>query len=287
MLTTVIVIFGIIALMTVVLNLLVIVAVLRDPLKKLRNMFSYLLLHLCVCNFIDGAVSLPVYMYSLTKSRLRQAPPLSSTTLVTHSIYAATIFSTFSLSVDRYVAICYPIYHRSNSSIKNVAFHVLGIWLCVFVEFIGYYFWGVRFRNGFQILTFTAMVVAVSFMYFRIRSVFNYHNHQEGVGDKNESLLLSSQSMIEERGKNERAILNTCKVIIGLQLITWLPILLVNCSEMLKPSLQYRELVLAICIANILSSIGHLTDPLVCILLLKNFKQSIKCLFVRNENQKQ
>jgi len=269
MLTVVITIFGIVALITVVLNLLVIIAILKDPLKKLRSVFTYLLVHLCICNFLDGAVSLPIYMYSLSRSKLHKAPPLSYSILLTHSIYAATVFSTFSLSIDRYKAIRDPLSHRNNSSIKQVGFYILGIWLCTLIEFIGYYFLGVRFRNAFQILTF---------------SVMSFANHQESDNDKNETLL-SSQEMIEERRITEKAVLNTCKVITGLQMISWLPILVMDSSEMVRPSLPYRKLVVAICISNILSAIGHISDPLVCIFLLKNFKQSIKYLFVRNITQ--
>jgi len=109
-------------------------------------------------------------------------------------------------------------------------------------------------------------------------------NHQESDNDKNETLL-SSQEMIEERRITEKAVLNTCKVITGLQMISWLPILVMDSSEMVRPSLPYRKLVVAICISNILSAIGHISDPLVCIFLLKNFKQSIKYLFVRNITQ--
>jgi len=70
MFTVIFVIYGIIAFFIIVLNLLIIIAVLKDPLKKLRNMFSYLLEHLCICNLLAGAVLMPLMIYTISTGKL-------------------------------------------------------------------------------------------------------------------------------------------------------------------------------------------------------------------------
>jgi len=87
------------------------------------------------------------------------------------------------------------------------------------------------------------------------------------------------------RLKTEKAVLSTCKVITGLQIISWLPIIVVNVGSMTKLSPSYKQEVLAVYILNIFATIAPLSDPLVCIFRLKNFKQSIKHLFGIHEVQ--
>jgi len=275
--TVLVVIFGVLAFAIIVLNLVILIAIWRDPLKRLRSMFSYLLIHLCICNFLTGAVSLPVYMYYLYGNHYK----FVTATRVTHSIYTASVFSTFSLSIDRYKAIRDPIYHRNNSSIKHVALYILGVWLCVAVELIGFNYLGEHFRIVFQTLTYSVLVVAVAVLYFRIRNVFQYYSNQDGDGEKNETLL-SSRAMVEMRRKTEKAVVNTCKVIVGLQIITWLPLLILDYYDLLL-SLSHKQVVLAAGITNIFLTVGPISDPLVCIFRLKNFKESIKYLFVRKQ----
>jgi len=171
--TVFLVIYCIMIFFITALNMTIILAVLKDPLKKLRSMFSYLLVHLCICNFLVGTVSIPVFLHQITTLSLSQIQisPASYGVFATHSIYTATVFNAFSLSIDRYKAIRDPICHRSNSNIKHVSFYVFGIWTGALVEFVGYFVLGDRFRIAFQILTFSVMSFAVVIMYFRIRNV--------------------------------------------------------------------------------------------------------------------
>jgi len=278
--TIFIVIFSITAFVIVVLNLLVIIAILRDPLKKLRGMFNLLLLHLCICNFLCGAISLPVLAFNISRVQQHVEQPTSYAIFATHSIYTAMVFSTFSLSIDRYKAIRDPIYHRSNSSIKRVCFYILGIWTAALIEYAGFFLLGPVFGMVFQATTFPVMVVAVAIMHFRIRSVFKYHDHQDTDDENNKSeALLASRAMIEKRDKIEKDLLDTCKLIVGLQIISWLPVIITNYGGMFNPSLSYKETLLIFCLSNVILLIGPFSDPLVCIWRLKNFKESIKCLF--------
>lgn len=264
-----IIIFGIVAFFVVLLNLLVVIAIWKDPLKKLQNKFSYLLVHLFVVNILDGLIALPVLMYGMSSDP--QVTPL-----VTDFIYMAMVFSTFSLSVDRYRAIQDPIHHRNNSSMKHVGFYVLGIWTCAILNFIGFYCFGKEFRMGFQIAAFTTMAITIVIMYIRIQKVFKHRNHQS---DGDDIYLLSTPAMIEEHRKNEKAVLSTCKVIVTLQLISWMPTMILDYRRMMKPSLSSTQNVSAMCIINLFSTIGPTSDALVCIFKLKNFKESVKHLF--------
>ena len=277
-----IVIFGIIALAIMALNLLIIIAILKDPLGKLRSTFSYLLIHLCVCNFLTGVIPLPIYMYFLWLGH-QKIQVFSHTKLVTHLFYIASVFSTFTLSIDRYKAIRDPVHYHHSSSIKRVVFYILGLWSCVAIDLFGQFFYGTKFRLIFGTLTFSLMVTAGPIMYFRIRSVFNYYNHQGNDPDSNKVLLLPSPELIKRRKKIEKSVLDTCKVLVGLQIISWLPVLIVEYGELFVESISHKQAVLAGCVVNILGSIGAIGEPLVCIFRLKNFKKSIKYSFVKKE----
>ena len=53
-------IFGLAFCMSFVLNSLVILAVVKDPLKKLRKMFNFLLIHLCACDLAASLICFPM-----------------------------------------------------------------------------------------------------------------------------------------------------------------------------------------------------------------------------------
>lgn len=89
--------FVLLTLIATPLNLLIIIAVLKDPLKKLRTLFNYLLVHLCVCNFLTGVVCFPILVYYYYHNGLVE---LTELRYVVNLCYVASLGSAFSLSVD-------------------------------------------------------------------------------------------------------------------------------------------------------------------------------------------
>ena len=58
-------IYGAAALLCVLLNTIIVVALIKDPLKKLRKLFNFLVIHLCLCDLAAGLFSFPLVCYGL------------------------------------------------------------------------------------------------------------------------------------------------------------------------------------------------------------------------------
>jgi len=237
------------SLATTVLNLLIIIAVLKDPLKKLRTLFNYLLLHLCVCNFIAGVVCFPIFAYYYYCEGLIEKKDLR---YVVNLSYVAALGSAFSLSVDRYRAIRDPINHRYGISIKTFILYTITIWVYAVIGSVGHFLFGVVFTTVFQISTLAFMILA----------------------------LVTNSSQLDTRRKNGKKVLTTCTIILVFQLSSLIPVCVLAVFEWLDYPSVSLDLMYAL---NVFESMTAVVDPLICIIRLKNFRESIRHLCGRRE----
>lgn len=85
-------------------NLIIIIAVIRNPLKKLHTPFNYFLVNLSVCDLVAGAVPMPLtayYMYS--QSQGLHITFSKHELCVTIASAASVILSTCALAIDRLI----------------------------------------------------------------------------------------------------------------------------------------------------------------------------------------
>jgi hypothetical protein len=97
-------------------NLLVIIAVAKDPYKNLRTPFNYLMANLAVADLIVGTVTDPLSIYIHWKEGIN-AKLLKSEVQVLHMSYfiscTASVLSLATLAVERYLAIRNPHTYRN------------------------------------------------------------------------------------------------------------------------------------------------------------------------------
>ncbi|KAG7271497.1 hypothetical protein CRUP_005118 [Coryphaenoides rupestris] len=100
-----------VALLTVALNLLVIIAI--SHFRQLHTPTNLLLLSLSASDLLVGLLVMPVETVRITDSCWRLGPYVCSlATLVAFVLTSASVGNVVLISVDRYVAICYPLrYH--------------------------------------------------------------------------------------------------------------------------------------------------------------------------------
>ena len=114
-------------------NLLVVIAVIINPLKKLRSPFNYFVINLAVADLIVGIISMPIGIYLHILEYLKQI----SDFLVVKKIFQLALFISLtasllcliSLSIDRYIAITFPLKYRSNLSWKKCWVVSFVIWV--------------------------------------------------------------------------------------------------------------------------------------------------------------
>ena len=112
-------------------NLMIVIAVLKDPLKKLRSPFNYFVANLAVADLIVGSVSMPIGIYNHTLEYLKTKPDILKRvfTVTLFISLTASLLCLITLSVDRYVAISFPLKYRSNLTWKKCRTGSFIIWV--------------------------------------------------------------------------------------------------------------------------------------------------------------
>ena len=112
-------------------NLMIVIAVVKDPLKKLRSPFNYFVVNLAVADLIVGIISMPIGIYNHTLEYLKTKPDVLKRvfTVTLFISLTASLLCLITLSVDRYVAITFPMKYRSNLTWRKCWIGSFVIWI--------------------------------------------------------------------------------------------------------------------------------------------------------------
>ena len=150
-------------------NLLVILAVVLDPNKNLRNSFNFLVMNLAVADLVVGLVTDPLSIHIHFKEGRNQAFADGEIQAIHMSYFiscTASVLSIILLAIDRYIALVHPTRHRLIMSRPTLLASIVLIWIisiglpCIYFE-VGYIRYAFIFAN-------TAVVIAI------ITTVFTY-----------------------------------------------------------------------------------------------------------------
>ncbi len=208
--------FPIILTFGVATNSLFLVALLR--IKQMRTVTNYYLAHLACCDlafiFLLSGETLYDHAYSPIKYILyRTREACTFVTFLQHVTYYASINLVALVSFERFMAICYPIYHRLVSGMNKTKYFTIAAWTvatilgavsaplfgtmreyCVLWPFpliihrcesVHPLFQG--FTRGLRLCYFLLAVVASTYMYFRIIARLNSRVHPGNGDSSNDS----------------------------------------------------------------------------------------------------
>ena len=114
-------------------NLMVVVVVFVDPLKKLRSLFNYFVVNLAVADLIVGTISLPIGIHYILqeyfgrRSNFRLYEKINHMSLFTS--LTASLLCLITLSIDRYIAITHAVKYRKHATWKKC-------WLASFIIWV-------------------------------------------------------------------------------------------------------------------------------------------------------
>ena len=103
-------------------NLMIIMAVVLNPLKKLRSLFNYFVTNLALTDLIIGTISMPLVIYLHVLEYLKKKSDNLSFTFFYIFFFTSTTASVLcliTLSIDRNLAITFPLKYRSNLTWKK------------------------------------------------------------------------------------------------------------------------------------------------------------------------
>lgn len=279
--------FVFLGVVAVVGNLLIVVVVIKDPIRKLHTPFNYFLVNLSVCDFVTGTVPMPLtayYMYCQSKGLHLTFSSLELCATITSA--CSIILSTCALAIDRLIGITYPVKYRQRLSwLRCIGISVL-IWITSIVvgilvtfvgnqndAFVGFYYSGI-----------TSGAIVITVVYFKVHQFLR--SHEEDFKSRlQESLTASNEILIQKRCELEKKVTRAFLIILVVFVISYVPGLAFlnimqyceRCSCQLKYNLYHIRYLLSVSNSSI--------NPIMFIILLRDFRTSIKALFVARKLQ--
>ena len=122
------ILFGIIAFVTVVGNIMVMVSFKMD--KRLQTISNYFLFSLAIADFIIGAYSIPFFTIQLIENgKWPLSQPLCDIWLsIDYMASNASVMNLLAISVDRYFSVTRPLSYRARRTTKIAALMILSAW---------------------------------------------------------------------------------------------------------------------------------------------------------------
>ena len=258
-------------------NLLICIAVLKDPQRKLRTPFMFIIVNLAITDLVVGVVTLPISV--VTHALEAMDKKTNSHVTISRMFYFMTVTaSTFNLiafCIDRFVAVSNPIKYRRIMSFRICVLLVFLIWMlsvgiaCIYI-IVGY----IDFIIVFAQIS-VALVVVMCAITTRLLRMLNQKARKR-------TRLLATPSALPTR-QNER---------VTLLFLTFLfTFLLCNTPAIIMMYLIKFYTTLDCTVRHIIRDLSFLfvvansaLNPFFCTIRLKPFHQAIMIIFNRKQD---
>ena len=158
-------------------NLLVCLAVYKDPNRELRTPFHFFVVNLACADLVVGLVLEPISVAVHLKEGLTDGPLGDSVSAIHMSYFiscTASVLSLAAITIDRHTAVTRPFYHRAKKNTIKVLVASLAIWIISlsvpFIYFkVGYIRYTFVFANTAVILTLVILVFSCVRIFSKIR----------------------------------------------------------------------------------------------------------------------
>lgn len=266
-------------------NVLLLVALIKDPLKCFRNSATYLIANLSIS---DLCVSL-----CIMSNLLGQDPVLEFVTFV---FFYSSMLTIFSIAFDRYLMIVHPFRHRVLISGKRVALWICLNWMLSSIHSIERLVFDVsRLDNVFKcsvavvLILFTCCLYAKT--YFTLRSQAKAVAKLSGFSEQEINCQSSAaqiqnpsnsqhKSSFQVRRAKEQKFLTTIIIIACLAVVTLLPPSVhrqVHRGAQMVLVKPKDKVIQAIVIT--IMSLNFAVNPFIYVLRLKRYRKTFKILY--------
>ncbi|XP_008326378.1 trace amine-associated receptor 13c-like [Cynoglossus semilaevis] len=130
--TLIYIVLSIIILLTVVLNLLVIISI--SHFRQLQTTTNLLLLCMAVADFLVGLLQMPLLLLHNQGCWLLGDVMCAVHYFLGFVVISVSVGSMVLISVDRYIAICDPMFYTTRVTMARVKFCVFMCWICSLVH---------------------------------------------------------------------------------------------------------------------------------------------------------
>jgi hypothetical protein len=197
----------------VFLQLMLLIAFLKDPLKCFRNSAVYLVANLSVADLCVCVRSLLTIVLD---------PEMISMEFLAHSTIVASLLSILSIAIDRYFMVSHPIKHRLYTGKKMMILWVAFIWILSSTESIKQLIMDKESSYDDLVRNCCYMLIALGTFTFNIATFKHLRKQSKSLSQ------LQNNHSVEHRAQqvrilNERRLLKTIVIICCVALVTILP----------------------------------------------------------------
>ena len=261
------------AVISIILNGLIMLVVIKDPLKKLHKLFNFLIVHLCFCD-LAGSLSLALFSVFYLTNMASEAMTISSDIAM---VFLNTgVFTAMYLSYDRFRAITKPLEYRQNADRKHFIKHICIIWVAGLLCTLSFIV-----TKKYQKAAFIEILVNIAFLVCNLILLITMHVlvrralNSRADSELTQNLVAQQNDCHQERMKRT---LNTCNLILAGLLVTILYALVVKTYSVVKfGDISHKGMKTG----YLVFEINVIYDALICLMRMADFKESVKVLFTR------
>ncbi|XP_068723550.1 adenosine receptor A1-like [Montipora capricornis] len=198
------------ALITIPGNLLVCIAIIKDPFRNLKTPFHYFLLSLAATDLIVGTLMDPVSaIYHICEGLQSDIVDIKILHILYFILSTASILTLAALTADRYVAVSTPVKYKTMVTSKRAIITSIIIWIVAFGFSFVYFklkfiFYSFIFANTAVICTFAVLLFVHMAIIKRLRKRAKFWQDRRA-NDSTESCKLENKNKIIDAKKESKA----------------------------------------------------------------------------------
>ena len=265
----------IISVIGVVLNLLLLVALIKDPLKCFRNSGTYLVMNLSVSDLLTCSVA-PFYF--ATRNEIPRTVSDSIIEFLEFLFGGISYSSITSISIDRFLMVAYPIKHRISMRGKRTIFWLAATWMfSSFVSALSLFYNRKKNRNYCHMVS--MILIALSSVMYS----FTYHKLKKQ--SRNVALQNSTKSRAQEiRILKEKRFLKTIIIVACIAFVCVVPFMIFYLTydslSLSKDNLS-SEMIGTATLFTVY--VNFAVNPLIYILRLPNYRKTFHLIYCRRK----
>ena len=253
-------------------NVLLLIALVKDPLKCFRNSGTYLIVNLSISDFLTCAC-VPFFLHIIVIPGLDQVVKLFVV-----SLGNVSFISIASISVDRFLLVAYPLKHRQIiNGVRVMSLWLSGIWLSSFSLPTLHLFYGHKINDLLAVYCFGASVILYSVVMYAI-TYLTLKKHSKNIAQQN-----STESRAQEiRILKEKKFLKTIILVACIAFFCTVPSMIyfpINDSLQLSnnslATFIFHKLLIQIFYTN------FAINPLIYVVRLPNYRKTFYLIYCK------
>ena len=274
-------------------NLLILIAVVKDPYKNLRSPFMYFLVNSAVSDILIGLIMMPYTVYTHVLQIRHETHDFHFLIEAGHILFyvlsTASIFSFAALCMDRYFAVLHPFIYRRKFTILGCLAVSAVVWVfSISMPFLclvtGHKIYHLIYANFAVAATVAILLFTHVSIFRRLRKndkkLTNCHQGKCGRINANGTLdRKQSKRSSAAPTRDYSSIHNLFKAILCAYIIVYVPVLIISYTDEFCVRCDCKSHHILRDLIFILVAGSSAINPIMCIIRLRPFRRAVKRIF--------